>query len=226
MRKFTYLLLAAATLSQAGTLNLNTGQSPGSIGSFSDPVWTIASAPAGGGINTSGAAYILHNSYPPAYLTGLVWNPAGLPPTSVANFISAGDCGRENYTASCPTGDYSFETDFTITDPAAVLNFSVAGDNRVEVYLNGTFLYGQGDPGGSFTTGWASMSPLQTITGLAPGNYTLEMRVINASIFTGGILVGELTQADSEVPEPGTWTMAGLALTGLGVARRKRRRQA
>ena len=104
------------------------------------------------------------------------------------------------------------------SNPAgAGLTFSGAGDNRVEVYLDNVFLFGQGDPSGGLQTGWAAMSAVQTVNGLTGASHTLQLRVINARSCTGGILVGQV----SDVPEPGT---AGLAATALGAFAISRRR--
>jgi len=217
MRILACVAVALSMTAAGATINLNTGQAPGTMGSFSDPVWSIASGPSGAGMNTSGAAYILENTYPSG--SGKLWNPTGLPATSVANFISSGDCGRDGYAAACPGGDYSFTTTFNVTDlPTARLEFSVAGDNRVEVYLNGgPLLYGQGAMSGS--TGWASMSPMQVVTsGFNLGPNTLELRVINAGGYTGGILEGTFTEA----PEPATMIVTGTGLALLALLRRKR----
>ncbi len=217
MRILACVAVALSLTAAGATINLNTGQAPGTMGSFSDPVWNIASGPTGTGMNTSGAAYILENTYPSG--SGKLWNPTGLPPTSLANFISSGDCGRDSYTAACPGGTYSFTTSFNVTDLAtARLEFSVAGDNRVEVYLNGgPLLYGQGAMSGS--SGWAAMSPLQVVTsGFNIGPNTLELRVINNSIYTGGILAGTFTEA----PEPATMAVTGAGLALLALLRRKR----
>ena len=219
MRILACVAVAISMTAAGATLNLNTGQAPGTMGSFSDPVWSSAAGPTGTGMNTSGAAYIVENSYPRGDGLNQLWQTVGLPPTSMANFISSGDCGWDGYTADCPGGDYSFTTTFAVTDLAtARLEFSVAGDNRVEVYLNGgPLLYGQGAMSGS--SGWASMSPLQVVTsGFNLGPNTLELRVINDGGFTGGILAGTFTEA----PEPGTMAVTGAGLALLALLRRKR----
>lgn len=217
MRILACVAVAVGLTASGASYTLNTGQAPGTMGSFSDPVWSIASGPTGTGMNTSGAAYILENTYPS--VSGRLWNPTGLPPTSLANFISSGDCGRVGYTAACPGGTYSFTTTFNVTDlPTARLEFSVAGDNRVEVYLNtNPMLYGQGAMTGS--SGWAAMSPMQVVTsGFNLGLNTLELRVINDGGYTGGILEGTFTEA----PEPATMMVTGAGLALLAVLRRKR----
>lgn len=213
MRILACVAVAISMTAAGASYNLNTGQAPGTAGSFSDPVWSIAAGPTGAGMNTSGPAYIVENTYPSG--SGKLWNTTGLPAPSVANFISSGDCGRDGYTADCLAGTYSFTTTFEVTDlPTARLEFSVAGDNRVEVYLNGgSMLYGQGSPG------WISMSPLQVVTsGFVVGTNTLELRVLNDSIYTGGILTGTFTEA----PEPGTMAVTGAGLALLALLRRKR----
>jgi hypothetical protein len=63
------------------------------------------------------------------------------------------------------------------------------------------------------------MSPLQVVTsGFVVGTNTLELRVLNDSIYTGGILVGTFTEA----PEPATMAVTGAGLALLALLRRKR----
>ena len=205
-------LLGTSTL-LANSLNLNTGQL-GTIGSFSDPHWTIVSEPGGSGMNSSGPAYLEQNTYG----TGKLW-PATAPG---ANYISAGDCGQQNYTASCNPGTYVFATSFTSVGPGS-LSFQVAGDNEVEVFLNSlssTPLIDYGNQ--SDSTAWASLSPVVTATTLNGAN-TLYLEVINASVYTGGLLTGTVTgQSESFTPEPATYTLIAGALIGLGWLKRSR----
>lgn len=198
---FTVALLAQAT--QAAIIDISTGQT--SPEGFKDPLWNIAAAPAGSGMHTSGAAYVLTN--PSFWAT----------PAAGTHYISAGDCDA-TFTAACSAGLYSYTYDFVLTDPStASLDFRVAADNRVEVYLNNVFLYGQGNTN-SGTTGFAALSPLQTVTsGFLAGNNTLELRVLNGSIYTGGVLNGHLT-----TPEPATMVISGLGLLAFGVLGRRR----
>jgi hypothetical protein len=178
---------------------------------------TLTGIPSG--LNSSGPAYLVHNTYPRTTPPDVLWGTPGIP--ADAHYISAGDCGRDGYTASCDQGTYSFTTNFTLENSAAgLLQFQVAGDNQVEVYLNGSFLYHQGTSSGS--TGWSSLSPVQTVTsGFTLGeNATniLELRVLNSGGYTGGILVGGV----SDTPEPVTFALCGIGLSLVALVRRKR----
>jgi len=211
---FATVLFSAAVL-HGNTLDLSTGQL-GTIGSFSDPHWTIVATPTGAGLNTTGAAYIEQNTYN----SGLLWaaTQAG------ANYISSGDCGRQAYTAACGAGTYTFATTFNSVGPGNI-SFQVAGDNEVKVFLNtlsGTPLIDYGDQMSS--TAWTSLSnPATTATALN-GTNTLYLEVLNAGSFTGGLLTGTVTgQFESfAAPEPASFALMAGALLGLSCWKRRR----
>ena len=90
----------------------------------------------------------------------------------------------------------------------------------MEVYLNNNFVYGQGTADGSNSTGFASLSAVQTATtGFQLGQNTLEMRIINAGSYTGGVITGTVTGEVSQAPEPATFLFGGLGLAGIAIAR-------
>ena len=212
---------------QAAVINLNTGQtSPGgTVQTFSDPIWSINSAPVGTGINQSGAAFIEVNSYPRGDGINKLWQTASLPASTVANYISAGDCGRYGYTAACGAGTYSLSTNFVVNSLASLsLTYQIAGDNAVALYLNGALLTSQGDSTGLLSTGWATLSPSATATtGFHVGVNTLELRVINADLYTGGLVAGQVSGDVSATPEPAAYMLTAAALIGLGLIKRGRR---
>ena len=134
-----------------------------------------------------------------------------------SNYISAGDCGRASYTAACGAGTYSLTTQFIANSLAGLsLNYQIAGDNSVALYLNGNLLTSHGDPTGGNNSGWATLSPLVTATsGFVLGQNTLELRVTNAGAYTGGMMVGSVSGDVAAAPEPATYLLASAALIGL-----------
>jgi hypothetical protein len=209
---FLSLSLAAGCVSAATAFSVSTGQATPE--GFVDPNWTILAAPAGSGMNTSGAAYVETN---PAF-----WVTAPLG----SNWISAGDCDA-SLTAACAAGTYRFINQFNLTDTTwASLTFKAAADNEVQVYLNGNLLLDRGDVSDIFNhTGFNTLGT-PTVVGPSSGFFhvganTLELRVLNAgSSYTGGLLDGTVETA----PEPGSVLLGGLGLLSL-VGLRKLRRQ-
>src|ERR1039457_6421519 len=200
--RITYLLcFAALGLTsgglRAGTItNLDTGRdtgvSPGVVNTASDPIWNILSAPFG---KTSGPAVLIGDP---------VWGAAPAGPHWIATDPAPADSGGSQYTA----GTYSYIT--TFTGDSGILSFMVKADNAVAVRLNGNLLLNWGDPGGVLSTGWATFSPLQTVTSGFQAVNTLELDVENNDIYTGALLEGQFTAA----PEPAAWP---LLLAGLGL---------
>ena len=196
--RITYLLcFAALGLTsgglRAGTItNLDTGQAPGVVNTASDPIWNILSAPFG---KTSGHAVLIGDP---------IWGAAPAGSHWIATDPAPADSGGSQYTA----GTYSYIT--TFAGDSGILSFMVKADNAVAVRLNGNLLLNWGDPGGVLSTGWATFSPLQTVTSGFLAVNTLELDVENNDIYTGALLEGQFTAT----PEPATWP---LLLAGLGL---------
>ena len=66
------------------------------------------------------------------------------------------DAGGSQYAP----GDYTYETTINCAY-ACLLTFKIKADNAVNVFLNGNSIYSWGGIG---STGWATFSPVQTIT--------------------------------------------------------------
>ncbi len=67
------------------------------------------------------------------------------------------------------------------------------------------------------------MSAVQTATtGFKLGQNTLEMRIINAGIYTGGVITGTVTGEVSQAPEPATFLFGGLGLVAITIARMRK----
>jgi hypothetical protein len=193
------LAIGTRVLPATTITNLGTGQFPGTVGTASDPIWRIISAPTG---NMTGAAVLIGDPIWGAAPAGLHW---------IATDPSPADTGGAQYAA----GTYIY--DATFSGAAGLLQFSIKADNAVDVFLNGPQIYSWGDPTGVLTTGWATFSPVQTITTGFLAVNTLELRVHNNGIYTGVLL-----QGDFAAPEPATFAFlaSGLGLIALGRWRR------
>ena len=167
----------------------------------SDPIWRIISAPTG---NTTGAAVLIGVPIWGAAPAGLHWiatDPA--------------DAGG----LQCASGDYKYETTINCAY-TCLLTFSIKADNAVDVFVNGNPnpIYSWGDPTGSNNSGWATFSPVQSITTGFSAVNTLDLVVHNNGSHTGVLLQGAFTCA----PEPATvvFLASGLGLIALGRWRR------
>ena len=202
------LAIGAGALPATTITNLGTGQVPGTVGTASDPIWRIISAPTG---NTTGAAVLIGDPIP-------VWGaaPAGL------HWIATDPLPANPGGSQYAPGDYQYETTIYCAY-TCLLTFSIKADNAVNVFLNGLgpphLIYSWGDPTGTYNSGWATFSPVQTITtGFVVGMNTLDLVVHNNGGQTGVLLQGEFTCA----PEPATvaFLASGLGLIALGRWRR------
>ena len=200
------LAIGAGALPATTITNLGTGQVPGTVGTASDPIWRIISAPTG---NTSGPAVLIGDPIWGAAPAGLHW---------IATDPAPADPGGSQYAA----GTYIYDTTVTCAY-ACLLTFSIKADNAVDVFLNRNVypnsIYSWGDPTGTNSSGWATFSPVQTITtGFLVGVNTLDLVVHNNGSYTGVLLQGEFTCA----PEPATvaFLASGLGLIALGRWRR------
>ena len=196
------LAIGAGALPATTITNLGTGQVPGTVGTASDPIWRIISAPTG---NTTGAAVLIGDPIWGAAPAGLHW---------IATDPLPADAGGSQYAPE----DYKYETTINCAY-ACLLTFKIKADNAVNVFLNNNTIYSWGDPTGTNSSGWATFSPVQTITtGFLVGVNTLDLVVHNNGSYTGVLLQGEFTCA----PEPATvaFLASGLGLIALGRWRR------
>jgi hypothetical protein len=195
------LVIAAGALPATTITNLGTGQVPGTVGTASDPIWRIIGAPTG---NTSGPAVLIGDPIWGAAPAGLHW---------IATDPS--NAGGSQYAE----GTYTYETTISCAYTCG-LTFSIKADNAVDVLLNGNDIFSWGDPNGILSTGWATFSPVQTITTGFSAVNTLDLVVHNNGGYTGVLLEGEFTCA----PEPASLFLMGSGILGVLAACRRRKK--
>jgi hypothetical protein len=241
IRIFTVvMILGGATttaLSAPITTLHSTGQ--GTVGGI-DPHYRITQAIGGlpGFSYTAGGhAYIFSTpdgTYP---ISNGVWalnsyNPTGYPQS---RWIGPSVNASQNWLHSF----WAYETTFDLSGydhTTATISGAIAADNAVEIYLNGnstgySFFY-PGDRG--YVTDAFNTQTFTLTSGFLPGLNTLTFYVRNGNPCNDrsaptGLRVAMsgtaelLASAPSEVPEPATWAVFGMAAVGLAGYFRQRR---
>lgn len=137
--------------------------------------------------------------------------------------------------AAYPAGTWTVQTTFDLTTFIAsslVLQLDVAADNLVSVFINGHAITGFAPPCNATTVPYcfANFQSNHNIDNTAAGGYlaginTLQFVVTNTDgpgANPTALRVQAIGNANlSGIPEPGTWALLGIGLTGLGLLRRK-----
>jgi len=156
-----------------------------------------------------------------------------VPNNSGSEWIEPGSASLQ--AAAYPAGTWTVRTTFDLTGFTAsslVLQLDIAVDNLVAVTINGNTITGF-SPSCNATTAPQCFSLFQSnhnidntaAGGYLPGLNTLQFVVTNTDgpgANPTALRVQAIGNANlSGIPEPGTWALLGIGLTGLGLLRRK-----
>lgn len=115
-----------------------------------------------------------------------------------------------------PAGTYDYRVTFSLAGynaaTAAIAGLWATDDSGTNILLNGAST-------GSSAGGFSSFTSFSITSGFVAGTNTLDFIVSNTGGPTG--LRVEMT-GTADLPEPATLAVLGLALAGLGLARRRR----
>ena len=230
--------LSGLASAQAGLI-FGTGQggSPGGR----DSNWRIVAAP--GTFTPPDSQTIPYDSYilqttPYVFIGGspAPWfgggNQTGYEFNGITNYWIA----PQSSSSSIAGGNYNWivAQDFTVEQSGWYdFNFSGAGDNELDFYINGSITSYLGDPQrptitggtqiGTRAGGFTSITTFSGSAYMSAGTNTAYMVLWDYGGDTGALIQQSTFEPGAAVPEPGTWAAAALLVGAAGYARWRKR---
>ena len=224
MKMLKLMVLALAVSALAAAMPIVGLYSTG-LTSDGSAVGTVGGAEANWLVN-GGTAYITQDGQYPFGPTEWVPNSTSVPGSQWISPQASYGAGSEAPTDT-PGGTFTYTLSFDLTgyDPgSASFSYRVAGDD----YISSVTLNGNSIPGASIPPQYNALSGVFTVnSGFVAGVNTSTVLVPNSASETGNpsgfrLEVTESNVELSQVPEPATFALVGLALAAIPVLRRRR----
>ena len=226
-------LFAAAVAAQHSQAALIYGTGQGSSPGGRDSYWQLVALPASW---TGAPASVPYYAYVPTAVPN-VFVGGGNPQTGVTfNGVTNYWIAPQSSDASLILVDYNWIVAQTFVVEQAGLynfNFSGAGDNQLDFYINGSIGNYLGDSNrptivggtqiGTRAGGFGNVTPFTGQAFLNAGTNTAYMVLWDYGGSTGALIQQSSFQS-AVVPEPGTWAAAALLVGTAGYVRWRKRR--
>ena len=234
-KHFSAILLAAALTAAHSQAALIYGTGQGSSPGGTDSYWQLVALPASW---TNAPASVPYYAYVPTAVPGVFiggGNPqGGVTFSGITNYWIA----PQSSDASLIPGNYNWIVAQTfVVEQAGIynFNFSGAGDNELDFYINGSIGNYLGDSNrptivggtqiGTRAGGYGFLTPFTGQAFLNAGTNTAYMVLWDYGGSTGALIQQSSFQS-AVVPEPGTWAAAALLAGTAGYVRWRKRAKA